>query len=56
MIADYDSFAVLVGNSRVPLTLATNGSYRLTLGLKTVDTAPASVGRFKGRFRRGSGN
>jgi hypothetical protein len=55
-VEDYDSFAVLVGNSRVPLTLATNGSYRLTLGLRVVDTAPESVGRFKGRFRRGSGN
>ena len=54
-VQDYDSFAVLIGNPRVPPSFASNGSYKLTLGLKTVPTTRSSVGRFKGRFRSDTG-
>ena len=55
-IEDFDSFAVLVGNPRVPITTASSGTYSLTLGLEPIPTQPASVGGFKGRYRRSAGH
>ena len=54
-LEDYDSFAVVLGNARVPLTSARTGSYRLTLGVDFTPTRPSSVGGFKGRYRQRAG-
>jgi hypothetical protein len=53
---DYDSFAVVVGNARVPVSVPGSGSYRLTLGVDATPTRPSSVGGFKGRFRQRAGS
>jgi hypothetical protein len=56
LVEDYDRFALLLGNSRVPPFNVSSGSYSIAFGLHTVPNEAKSVSGFKGRFRRPSGN
>jgi hypothetical protein len=56
LVEDYDRFALLLGNSRVPPFDVSSGSYSIEFGLHAVPNQATSMGGFKGRFRRPSGN
>ena len=56
LVEDYDRFALLLGNSRVPPFSVSSGSYTIAFGLQEVPAKATSMGGFKGRFRRPSGN
>lgn len=52
-IEDYDRVCVVLGNSRVPASVAAAaGTFTLDLGLNSVPVTPQSLGGMKGRFRR----
>ncbi|RKZ08877.1 hypothetical protein DRQ53_06365 [bacterium] len=54
-VADFDRVAVLVGNSRVPLGVASGGSYTLKIS-STPYVERSSMGGFKGRYRPSGSN
>ena len=56
LIEDYDRVGVILGNSQVPPVNVTSGAYSIAFDLQTVPNQATSMGGFKGRFRRQSGN
>ena len=60
LVEDYDRFALLLGNSQVPVVFddisVLARSYSIAFGLHTVPTEASSMGGFKARFRRPAGN